>query len=264
MSTIAFPPLRTPGRRGRKALFPVPWVKFLHQYATSPLPPPPPSVSVPHVAAWGMDGNDAYGDCTIAARSHAIAAWNALLGTSQPVPTEADSIALYDLLTGCKAPGDANDTGLVETQLLHLWHTMPNPLFTVSPLFAWAPLRAANLTDIEQAIDNYGLAYVGGDIPDSAETEFSNSEPWSDTSGQPTGGHAWIFVGYDPKFLYAITWGGIQPVTRDWWLKYGDEAYALIGEAFVTGGYELRNINLTALRADLDLLNRSGKNWGTF
>jgi hypothetical protein len=58
-------------------------------YAPGGFPAPPPTFGVVaqlQAVAWGMDGNDALGDCTIAGADHIIAVGNSLLGTDDQRP----------------------------------------------------------------------------------------------------------------------------------------------------------------------------------
>ena len=61
-------------------------------------------------------------------------------------------------------------------------------------------------------------------------------------------------VGYDDSFLYAVTWGGIAPITYPAWHSISSEAHACITGEFVARGGDGRGVNLSALEADLDKL----------
>ena len=65
-------------------------------YVKGKLPAPPASVDVPN-ATYPMDGNDTYGDCTIAGVAHLLAAWDVEVSESDPVP---DQTAVVQTTTG--------------------------------------------------------------------------------------------------------------------------------------------------------------------
>ncbi len=199
---------RTPGRMGKLApQFPVA-LKEMPAYAAQPLPQPPSAVDwAKNVSAWPMDGNDRYGDCTMAAAAHLIQSWNAQTGESLPVPVDQQVVAQYLKLTGGK------DTGLVESQVLKRW--MSSGLWD-NKIVGYAPVNVHNLDSLKQAIAFFGGVYVGIQVPDNAQDQFRAGKPWTLDPGWQQqsieGGHAVPLLGYDDQYLYAITWGAVQPM----------------------------------------------------
>src|ERR1700679_652595 len=97
----------------------------LRSYLTAELPPPPTSYAVlPDVykhlgtsdpgVLFPMDGNDTYGDCTIAALAHAITVYRGLVGKKE-IMTKQAAVKLYMHLTG------GIDSGLNELDVLNYW-----------------------------------------------------------------------------------------------------------------------------------------------
>ena len=228
-------------------------VETLSAYASGKLPTPPASVAVPGpVADYPMDGNDVWGDCTIAGIAHLLAAWNILVdSTSIPVPTAQQCIALYEQLTGSNTPpGD----GLNETTLLAQWRK--EGLFG-NQIEAYAPVDYKSIIDLHQAVAFYGGAYLGIACPESAQQQFQENQPWTYVPGSPIeGGHCIVALGYTPTALLCATWGGIAEVTYPFLAHYLDEAFAIISQEFVqaNGGPEL---DLAALEEDLDSLKHA-------
>jgi hypothetical protein len=107
---------------------------------------------------------------------------------------------------------------------------------------------------MRQAIYLFGLAYVGIQVPENANTQFEAHQPWTLVDGwqdqKIVGGHAIIFVGYDADWLYAITWGAVQKVAWDWWQTYGDEAWAVLPNAYKEAG-TIDSVSFSTLLADL-------------
>ena len=209
------------------------------------LPPAPPAAHWGHGLPFNMDGNDTYGDCTIAGSAHMILAWDREVKSTDPVPSSDECVSQYLDLTG------GQDTGLVEADLLKTWQT--RGLFTnlSSKLAAYAPITLSNLDSLKQAIAFYGGAYLGVNLPESAEQQFPN--PWTVVPGSPiAGGHCIVATGYDEKWLYCVSWGQIVSVAWDWYTAYTEEAWCLIPEQFVQAGRgPLSAADLVELQADL-------------
>lgn len=238
---------RKAGRMGKLApQFPTA-VKSLHHYVTTPLPPAPASVDYSKSVTEGfpMDGNDQYGDCTMAAAAHLIQAWNAETGIQMPVPTEPDVIAQYLKLSG------GQDTGLVESQVLQGW--LGSGLWE-NKIVAYAPVNVHSLDAIKQAVAYFGGVYVGIQVPGNAQQQFEKQQPWILEQGwqsqQIEGGHAIPILGYDDQYMYCVTWGAVQPMSWDWWSIYGDEAWVVLSEEFDKAG-KFNGIDVAALRSDI-------------
>jgi hypothetical protein len=237
---------RTPGKLGKLAPQFPPALKELAAYTPQPLPQPPTTVDwAANVADWPMDGNDTYGDCTMAAAAHLIHSWNAQTGLAAPGPQDEQVIAAYLKLTGGK------DTGLVESQVLKRW--MSSGLWN-NKIIGYAPVNVHGLDSVKQAIAYFGGVYVGIQVPANAQAQFRAGQPWTLEPGwqqQPIeGGHAIPLLGYDEQWLYAVTWGAVQKVAWDWWSTYGDEAWVILSEEYRKAG-NVNGIDLAALKADL-------------
>src|SRR5271167_4363067 len=85
-------------------------------YATGKLPTPPRTVEVPK-CPLPIDGNDQFGDCTIAGVAHLISSWDAETKERDPIPDETEVVSEYFNLTG------GEDSGLNEADVLKTWHT---------------------------------------------------------------------------------------------------------------------------------------------
>jgi hypothetical protein len=238
---------RTPGKMGKLApQFPV-GLKEMPAYAADPLPQAPPTVDwSKNVSTWPMDGNDKYGDCTMAAAAHLIQSWNAETGEPLPVPSEDQVVAQYLKLSG------GQDSGLVESQVLKHW--MAAGLWR-HRIVGYAPVNVHSLDLLKQAIAFFGGVYVGIQVPANAQDQFRAGHPWTLDPGwqqQPIeGGHAVPLLGYDDQYLYAITWGAVQPMAWDWWSTYGDEAWAILSAEFSRAG-RVNGIDVATLQADLN------------
>lgn len=222
-------------------------VGLISDYETAALPAPPNFVSVPKVGAWGMLGNDQYGDCTIAGVGHLDLAWNVEVKERDHVPTTAEAETTYFDLTG------GVDSGLAETMVLQRW--LNHGLFGYK-ISAYAPTNFSKKDAFKEAIAFYGGVYFGVQLPESAQQQFvqNGQSTWSVVPGSPiVGGHCIDGVGYSNEGIQVITWGQVVTATWDWIANYVDEAYAIISSQFVQAGSG-PILDIAALRSDLNAL----------
>lgn len=211
-------------------------------YAKGRLPKPPTKVKIPTVEQWGMMDNDRLGCCTVAGIGHAIMAWNAEVAERDHVPTDDEVQLTYFTLTG------GLDSGCVEADVLKHWHQ--NGLFG-HKIAAYAPVETHDFIGLQQAIAFYGAAYLGVALPESAQEQFANGEPWTVDPNSPIeGGHCILAVGYDQQFVYCVTWGGVVAVAYPWLASYLTETWAIIANEFVEAG-KGPLLDLEAMRSDI-------------
>ena len=229
MQTLRFGKL-APIRDYRRLLF--------KTYKKPSLPPPPASYSntARIYSALGitvndiptllpMDGNDQYGDCTIAARSHAITTFRAFTAKKK-IPTQAETLALYKRLTG------GQDSGLAENCVLKDWKSTSSG---DEELLAYASVRPQDLEDVKLAITLGGL-YLGFQCQRDVIKQFNAHKPW--TPGRLTqDGHAVWALDYNETGVLMSTWGALQWGTWAWWSECVDEAYYLGPQEAKTEGF---------------------------
>jgi hypothetical protein len=214
-------------------------------YANGKLPAPPTSVDYSKGLSLPIDGNDQYGDCVMAATAHLIEAWDSEVHEHDAVPTGDVVVAEYFKLTG------GADAGLNEQHVLQTWHK--SGLFG-HKIAGYAPVNVKDITSIHQTIALCGGALFGIQVPASAQTQFANNQPWTyDPSSPIEGGHAIAPLGYDSKYVYCATWGGIAPVTYPFLSALLDECWAIIPNQFVEAG-KGPMLDLKTLQADLSAL----------
>jgi hypothetical protein len=228
-------------------------LKELSYYVAGSLPTPPASVAVPTVVAssdgtaWGLDGNDTYGDCGVAGVNHGFMAVDAVLNYPETVPGDQDIVNYYLAYTG------GQDTGVVLADFLAY---VKKTGFFGHAIRAYAPVGVHDMPSLAFAIDAFDFAYTGITVTDAMMSAFQNGQPWNaaSTEGQVDGGHCVPLVGYDDKFLYCVSWGQVQPITWPAWHLMSTEAWAVIPQEFATKNSDGRGINLAALEADLPKL----------
>lgn len=214
----------------------------LSVYAAGKLPTPPPTWEVP-VANYPIDGNDQYGDCTIAGVAHMVEGWDAATKEHDPVPSETTIVAEYFKLTG------GEDSGLNEADVLKEWHT--NGLFG-EKIAGYAPVNPRHLLELHQAVAFYGGCYLGIECPKSAQEQFGNGEPWTYVGSEVEGGHCVAALGYGPHGgLHCATWGGIAVLEASFLAHYLDEAWVILPQQFIEAKKDQLGIDLKTLEADL-------------
>jgi hypothetical protein len=223
----------------------------LKNYLSSELAPPPASLNTldrvyqklntsDPTGLFPMDGNDRYGDCTIAALAHAITTYSGLIGTKK-VPSAQSVLKLYMHLTG------GVDSGLVELDVLNYWRKTS---VSGDKILAFAGVDRTNHTHIQQAIQLFGGVYLGFQVQQNCVEEFNNHQPW--TPGPLTqDGHAVFAVGYDASGVTVLTWGNTQQATWAWWDECVDEAYAILPQEAKASDFA-PGFNFAQLQADLE------------
>ena len=83
-----------------------------------------------------------------------------------------------------------------------------------------------------------------GDLPDG--------HPFAVVPGSPIiGGHDMLAVGYDPEYLYLVTWADTHRATWPFVARYCDEAFALITQSVKEKGFGPTGVDFKSLLADL-------------
>lgn len=238
--------MATAGKFGRLPACPDSRYPQLGAYLTPQLPPPPATYdSLARVYAgtkhndpsylFPMDGNDRWGDCTIAALAHAQTV-NRGLVDALCIWGEQDAVQLYFQLSG------GVDSGLVETEVLRYWHLHP---VNNDRILGYASVDPRNHEHVQQAISLFGSLYIGFTVPSNCIPEFEARQPW--TPGPLTNeGHAVVAVGYDGTYVNMLTWGTTQFGTWDWWDECVDECYAIVppeaGNAKFAPGFNVQQL----------------------
>lgn len=227
-------------------------LRDLTYYAAGPLPKPPASVAVPAVAAWGMLGNDTYGDCGVAGLEHGFE--TAAADTAQPetFPSDQQCVEYYLTYTG------GQDSGVVLSQFLA--YVRQDGYYGHS-VQAYAPVAVHDIPTLQFAVDAYDFAYTGINVTQAMMNAVQGNPPWpawtlQDTQGDVIGGHCVPIVAYDDQFLTVVTWGQAQQITYPAWHAMSDEAWAVLVGEDVTAKADGHGISLPALEADLNKLAR--------
>ena len=217
------------------------------------LPSPPDVLDLTgHVRDWPMYLNDRIGDCTIAAAAHMIEAWTgeargeAVEVTDSAVLRAFDRVKVVDPQTG--------EEGAIELDVLRDWRKHGVGRHRIGA-FAGVSIHDREL--VRTAAWLFGGLYIGLVLPESAQ--WQETWDWSGSLIGPDkpgswGGHAVDVVRYGAAGLTVVTWGRLQELTWSFWEHYCDEAYCILSHDFLVGDQAPNGFDLTALRADLDLV----------
>jgi hypothetical protein len=248
--------MRNPGLRGRLPKLPVADrfpLRYLHEYAPNPLPPPVYPIDVSEgipADGWLMLGNgpdptcdthpNGVGCCTFAGRQHYRMAKAARAQKVETWETSDELVAEY------LAYNHGQDDGANIATLLQAW-------FKAGKILAFAPVDHTRPEMVDSALSLFTGVYAGVCLTDDADDLFSQGLPWTVAGGQQPDsneGHCIIKIGADGTTDEWITWGAKQPSTTDWTKACLDEAWVIITLEDV--GTNL--INLVELQADIKAL----------
>lgn len=213
------------------------------------------------VGHWGMLGNDEWGDCAIAGPAHeTMLLTKEGTGTAAPFTTTS-VLADYARITGFNPndgpPGqNPTDQGSNVRDVARYRRTTglldaTGTLHKIAAFLAIDPRHLPHILAAAYLFDGVGL---GIQVPDSAQRQFAAGQAWTPVPGASIeGGHYVPLIAADPSWLYVVTWGRVQRMSRSFWLTYGDESFTYLSTEFFHGGVSPDGFNLAQLRSDLAL-----------
>lgn len=199
------------------------------------------------VKSWGMLGNAEYGCCVFSGNGHLVELLTTYGDAPEHVVTETQVLAEYSRATGFNPAEPSTDQGAaVQTGLADL-HKHGLAGVTIA---AFAEVNPNDMSEVMTALLDLGGLSVGVNLPGAAQDQFADGQPWDlvPDDGGIEGGHCVVLAGYDPDYLYFITWGQVQKATYPWWERYVEEAWAVVSDAWVApGGKDPEGVNLATL-----------------
>lgn len=222
----------------------------------SKLPPAPESGGhVNLVTEHDLFGNDQYGDCVCAEAGHTTILFNKEANKDVQITTD-NVLEMYSALTGFNPNDPSTDQG-TDMAKAAKWRKKTGLLDASGKrhkISAYLALTPGNIEELKQAIHLFSCVGVGWELPESAQMQFEAGLPWTVTHSPIEGGHDTGAIGYDPDFIYIITWGKVQKVTYEFFSKYCDEGIVYFSEEMLENGKSLEGFNVSQLRADLGAL----------
>jgi hypothetical protein len=220
------------------------------------LPTPPFQAGHINFADNNMFGNDKVGDCTCADVGHVTLYWNKEAGKGLAISTK-NVLALYSAVSGYNPKDPSTDQGanMADVAQYHLTTGLEDEDGAFHKCAAYMGVTKGNIEEIKQSIYLFGACSIGWALPMSAQQQFQAGVPWSVVNRSPIeGGHDTLAIGYDPDYLYIITWGALQKVEWAFVSKYMDEGIVKLSDEMLKNGKSLEGFNVTQLQADLKAL----------
>lgn len=180
----------------------------------------------------GLFGNDKWGDCVIVSRANQTLRFE-YFEQKKVVPISDNEVLMeYWSEQGGNSLTKPDD-GLVILDSLNEWRKKgwlaANKNYDIH---AFAEIDRTNEEEVKTGIYHLNGAYIGLQLPASAQCQFKWYQTWTvaKKKNEPGswGGHAVYVCGYYPKGLVCITWGRKQKMTWEFFHKYCDEAYCVV------------------------------------
>lgn len=241
---------KTPARPGAASF-------AMARYLTPDLPAPPTAFGHQSlVGEWGMLGNDRARDCVWAGAAHETETWTAE-GQRPATFTTLGVLSDYSAVTGFDPSRPETDCG-TDMEVAAKYRRQTGVVDAGGRrhrVGAYLAIAAGDLGAHLTAAWLFGAVGIGIEFPASAMDQFNAGEPWDVASGSRIeGGHYVPLVGADEEYLYVVTWGRTQAMTRAFFETYNDESIAYLSEEALRGGVSVEGFSLAQLQADLEAL----------
>jgi hypothetical protein len=228
-------------------------LQFRDYFTAAELPQPPRVFgwwsAVPE-ATWGMLGNDRLGDCVVARSMHAVKYRNAIHGRVVEF-TALDAQDDYFAVNNTTSDNGTDPlvmekylqtTGVRDAQAVR--HKIDGSIV----------LKTGNISELMLAMWLFDGCSICVDLPDSADGQFGNGQPWTVVAGaQSVGGHDVMGLGANSAGnIVCVTWGGLQAMTQNWFQRYNNLLICDFSlEALDAKGLSSRGYDKVALTADM-------------
>lgn len=211
--------------------------------------------------AWGMLGNDDWGDCAWAGPAHETMLLTIEGGHPAAFTTE-DVLRDYSAGTGFNenaGPPGSNPTDKGSNVRDVLDYRRKTGIVDAAgsrhTIEAYVKLDHANLVEIYQALYLFQVVGMGLAFPESAMEQFNAGEPWDVVPGAEILGGHYVPLVAKRDDIDVVTWGALQQMTERFFQTYCDEAWAYISGENLEAGKDPEGFDLTQLRADLAQLS---------
>ena len=205
---------------------------------------------------WGMLGNDTVGDCVFAGADHETMIWTNE-GKNPAKFTNTCALSDYSNVTGYnpKDPNTDRGTDVREALTYRRSTGIKDSKGSRHKIGAFLLLDQKNMNHVLTSAYLFSAVGIGLRFPDSAMDQFKQNKPWTVVNGpDPTEGHYVPIVGFDGKYLYCITWGKTQAMSINFFLKYCDEAWAILSKEYLVNNKSPEGFDLKQLEQDLAML----------
>jgi hypothetical protein len=213
-----------PYKYGRRSPKNAPALRFRSFLASTVPSYPAEEDYLAKLSGWQLLGNDVAGDCNAVTWANMRRLVTAAL-TTENYPSQAQVWQFYQTqnpgfdpngTSSTDGPGSSNDQGMdVQTGLEYLHATGgPDGVKAV----AFAKVDHTNLDEVKAALAIFGALWLGVQVLDANQKEFSEGRAWTDVAGSAIdGGHAILGGGYTRADIKFITWAKETEFARSFW-----------------------------------------------
>lgn len=233
-------------------------------YRTSALPTPPAQYgheTIVGARAWGMLGNDQWGDCAWAGPAHETMILTDL-GSGSPVQFTTEAVLSdYGAGTGFDpnaGPPGSNPTDQGSNVRDVLKYRASKGIVDAAghrhKIGAYVQLKS--LQEALEALYLFEAVGLGFEVPAYAMDQFNAGKPWdidANADGSIEGGH-YVPLVAKRQNLVVVTWGAVQQMTARFYEKFVDEAWAYISAEALQSGKTPEGFDLGQLQTDLQQL----------
>ena len=210
--------------------------------------------------AWGMCGNDTVGNCVLAGGDHETMLWTREGGNPADF-SDKTAISDYSAVTGYDPDDPNTDQGTNVRDALN--YRRKTGLVDIKGkrhmIGAYVGIDPSKIDEKGRPYELLNAAYIfsavgiGIQFPDTAMEQFNKGEPWTIVKGAKIeGGHYVCVVGFDGTYIIVVTWGKLQKMSIDFFLKYCDEAWAILSQELLNSqGKSPEGFDLPTLQNDL-------------
>jgi hypothetical protein len=205
---------------------------------------------------WGMLGNDRAGDCVFAGGAHETMIWTKVRqGTPTPFRTE-DVLADYGAVTGYNPATGENDNGTYvhEANSYRRRVGLLDANGVRHKIAAYVRIDPKDWDALVRASYTFGAVGIGFEVPSTIWGQMGEEWDLTDEGAEIEGGHYVPVVGSmdSSREVTCVTWGKRQEMTRDFYERYNDEAWAMVSPDLIRGdGLGIHGFDLDRLLADL-------------
>jgi hypothetical protein len=208
---------------------------------------------------------DGLGCCTISGCGHAEQIVSLAVGGEITLP-DAAILQKYEQWDGYRLGDPSTDQGGNEPDVLNKWRRQG---FWRHRLAAYADLDPQSIDAACKTIEILGGLYIGVQLPASAQNQniWDVTKGWNAAPGS-WGGHCvyvpkYKFLSDGEVMFWALTWGGLMPITQAFWTysapgygPYIDEIHGLVLPDFLSRktGRTPEGFDLAAIEADAQAL----------
>lgn len=218
----------------------------LARYLTARLPAPPALIDhASRVSDWPMYANDSLGICGPAGAAHQVQSWSTYAERGTFTPDLQRVIDDYYAITG------GVDSGVYLLDMLNYWRRTGIGGDQIEAYVQVSP----NLDEARLSMQLFGSIGMGLSLPDQG-----TFGPWDRVYGppNPNNGHYVVGVAYSDAegLIDVISWGAVMRMSYDFFLRYCDEAYAILNDLSIAQAtmQSPEGFDFATLRDDLDHL----------